>query len=139
MSNVLSRKRSLSELEFWKNATEIRAVFVRYLMNENKVPKRWRPVFTFPGINYALKLMEEITAANTIYPTNEAELNQRRIHQNEAVIACEQIIQHIQFMIDTLDGVNVSDFTNLGDMIFKEVALIKAWRKQNKVLTQKRE
>lgn len=153
MSNVLSRKRSLSELEFWKNATDIRAAFTRYLMNEKHIPKRWRPVFTFPGIEYARRLMEEITAANTIYPTTDAELAQRRAHQNEAIVACEQIIQHIQWMIDTLDGVKVSDFatqskqsdlstgdfTGIGEMLFKEVALIKAWRKQNKVLTQKRE
>jgi hypothetical protein len=139
MSNVVSRKRSLSELEFWKNASEIRAVFVRYLMNDKHVPKRWRPVFTFPGIGYAVKLMEEITAANTIYPTTDAELEQRRAHQNEAIVACEQIIQHIQFMIDTLDGASVSDFQCLGEMLFKEVALIKAWRKQNKVLPQKRD
>ena len=139
MSNVLSRKRSLSELEFWKNGTEIRSVFVRYLMNEKHVPKRWRPVFTFPGIELAMKLMQEITAANTIYPTTEYELSQRRGHQNEAIVACEQIIQHIQFMIDTLDGVQVSHFLVLGEMLFKEIALIKAWRKQNKVLTPKRE
>jgi hypothetical protein len=139
MSNVLARKRSLSELEFWKNGSEIRADFVRYLMSEKHIPKRWRPVFTLPGIGYAMKLMEEITAANSIYPTNEAELEQRRAHQNEAVVACEQIIQHIQFMIETLDGVKVNDFELLGDKIFKEIALVKAWRKSSKVLTHKRE
>jgi hypothetical protein len=139
MSNVVSRKRSLSELEFWKNAMEIRANFARYLMNEKHVPKRWRPVFTFPGIDYARRLMEEITASNTIYPTTDAELSQRRAHQNEAIVACELMIQHIQFMIDTLDGVSVSDFKELGEMIFKEEALIKAWRKQNKILTQKQD
>jgi len=108
-------------------------------MNENKVPKRWRPVFTFPGIGYAMKLMDSVTAANSIYPTNEAELAQRRHYQNEAVVACEQIIQHVQFMIETLDGVKVADFELFGDKLFKEIALIKAWRKTNKVLTHKRE
>jgi hypothetical protein len=139
MSSVLARKRNLSELEFWKNATEIRAVFTRYLMSENHVPKRWRPVFTFPGIDYARRLMEEVTAANTIYPTNEIEVAQRRAHQNEAIIVVEQIIQHAQWMIDTLDGVHVSDFEYLGELLFKETALLKAWRKSNKVLPQKRE
>lgn len=137
--SVLARKRGLSELEFWKNASEIRALFARYLMSEKHIPKRWRPIFTFPGIDYGRKLMEEITAANTIYPTTENELAQRRVHQTEAVIACEQIIQHIQWIIDTLDGANVSDFEILGDMLFKEVALLKAWRKQSKVLTHKRD
>lgn len=137
--SVLARKRSLSELEFWRNGAEIRALFTRYLMNEKHVPKRWRPVFTFPGIDLARKLMDEITAANTIYPVTENELLQRRAHQTEAVIACEQIIQHIQWMIDTLDGVKVSDFEVLGEAIFKEVTLLKAWRKQSKVLTHKGE
>ena len=137
MSNVLSRKRSLSELVFWKNATEIRAEFTRYLMNEKKIPKRWRFVFAMPGIDYARKLMEEITAANTIYPTNEAELTQRRAHQTQAIVACEQMIQHMQWIIETL-GVSTKDFETLCEKIFKEVALVKAWRKQSKVLTQKK-
>lgn len=44
MSNVLMRKRSISELEFWKTGSEIRAALTRFLMSENNVPKRWRPV-----------------------------------------------------------------------------------------------
>ena len=138
MSTVLSRLRGLSELEFWKNGREIRTALTRYLMNEKKVPKRWRFVFTIPGINLAMKLMEEITAANTIYPTSEEEVDQRRHHQNEAIIACEQMIQHIQFMIDTLDDCKIGDFEILEKMLCKEIALLKAWRKNNKVLPQKR-
>ena len=133
MSKVFSRKRSVSELEFWKTATEIRSDFTRYLMNENKVPKRWRFVFTMPCIDYVRKLMDEVIAANTIYPTTEAELAQRRYHQNEAIAICEQIVQHIQWMIDTLE-LSVSDFETLCEKIFKEIYLLKAWRKQNRIL-----
>ena len=97
MSNVLLRNRSVSELEFWKNGSDIRAVVTQFLMRENNVPKRWRPVFTFPGIDLARRLMEEITAANTIYPTTEQEVEQRRAHQTEAIIVCEQIIQLLTF------------------------------------------
>ena len=136
MSNVLSRHRNISELEFYKTGIEIRAEFTRYLMNEKKIPKRWRPVFTFPGIEYAINLMAEITAANTIYPTTEAELDQRRAHQNEAIVACEQIIQHIQWAIETL-GLSVKDFENLSEKLFKEITLIKGWRQKNKVQTPK--
>ena len=137
--SVLARKRSLSELEFWKNGAEIRATFTRYLMSESHVPKRWRPVFTFSGINLARKLMEEITAANTIYPITDEELAKRRAHQTEAIITCEQIIQHIQWMIDTLDSVKLSNFEILGEMLFKEVTLLKAWRKSSKLMTHKKE
>ena len=138
MSNVLLRNRSVSELEFWKNGSDIRAAVTQFLMRENNVPKRWRPVFTFPGIGLARKLMEEITAANTIYPTTEPEVEQRRAHQTEAIIACEQIIQHLQWLVDTLP-VKVSSLEDIVEMINKEVALLKAWRKASKVLTHKRD
>lgn len=138
MSNVLLRNRSVSELEFWKNGSDIRAVVTQFLMRENNVPKRWRPVFTFPGIDLARRLMEEITAANTIYPTTEQEVEQRRAHQTEAIIICEQIIQHLQWLVDTLP-VKVSSLADIVEMINREIALLKAWRKTNKVLTHKRD
>lgn len=138
MSNVLLRNRSVSELEFWKNGSDIRAVVTQFLMRENNVPKRWRPVFTFPGIDLARRLMEEITAANTIYPTTEQEVEQRRAHQTEAIIVCEQIIQHLQWLVDTLP-VKVSSLADIVEMINREIALLKAWRKTSKVLTHKRD
>ena len=137
MSNVLSRHRSLSELEFWKNATEIRADITRYMMNEKKVPKRYKFVFAYPGIEYARQLMEEITAANTIYPTTEAELTKRREHQTAAIIACEKINQHMQWMIETLQ-LSVNDFEGFCMKLYKEIALLKGWRKESKILTQKK-
>ena len=82
--------------------------------------------------------MEEITAANTIYPTTEQEVEQRRAHQTEAVIVCEQIIQHLQWLVDTLP-VKVSSLEGIVEMVNREVALLKAWRKANKVLTHKRD
>ncbi len=138
MSNVLMRKRSISGLEFWKNGADIRAHLTRFLMNEKNVPKRYTYVFTFPGIDLGRRLMEEITAANTIYPTNADELAQRRYHQNEAIVLCEQIIQHLQWLVDTLP-VKVISLEVLVELINKEVALLKAWRKTNKILTNKLE
>jgi hypothetical protein len=138
MSGVLMRKRSVSEMEFWKNGGDIRAAVTRFLMNENTVPKRWRPVFTFPGVALARRLIEEITAANTIYPTTDAELEQRRARQTAAIIICEQIIQHLQWICDTLP-VRIVSVKDMTEMLNKEVALLKAWRKQNKIFAHKRE
>lgn len=136
MSSVLLRNRSISDLEFWKNGCEIRAHLTRFLMNEKNVPKRYTFVFTMPGIDLGRKLMEEITAANTIYPTNAEELARRRAHQNGAIVLCEQIIQHLQWLVDTLP-VKVISLEVLVELINKEVALLKAWRKKSRILTDK--
>lgn len=116
MSNVLLRNRSVSELEFWKNGSDVRAAVTQFLMRESNIPKRWRPVFTFPGIDLARRLMEEITAAITIYPTTEQEAERRRAHQTEAVIICEQIIQHLQWLADTLP-VKVSSLEGIAEAV----------------------
>jgi len=133
--SVLGRKRGVSDLEFYKNGKEIRAEFTRYLMSEKYVPKRYSFVFRYPGIELARKMMEYITAANTIYPANEAEVTLRKSYQTKAIIKCEQIIQHIQWMIDTLEDVKLSQFEILGAKVIKEVTLLKAWRASSKVLS----
>ena len=68
--SVLKRNRSESQLEFYNTATKVRAELTRFVMNEKVVPKRWRPVFTFPMVEHLIKLFDSITAANTIYPQN---------------------------------------------------------------------
>lgn len=132
MSNVLMRKRSISALEFYKTGCEIRAALTRFLMNEKNVPKRYTFVFTLPGIELARKMMEEVTAANSIYPTNPSELAQRRYHQNEAIMRCEQIMQHLQWLADTLP-IKISSLEILVELIDREIALLRAWRKSNKI------
>ena len=137
MSNVLARKRNVSELEFWKNGCEIRAELTRILMSD-RIPKRCLYIFVIPGIALARKLMEEITAANTIYPTSEAEVEKRREHQTAAIIKCEQIVQHLQWLVDTIPEVKVASLEIVVDRVNTEVRLLKGWRKENKVLTHKK-
>ena len=87
--SVLKNKRSESQLEFYHTATLIRTELTRFVMNEKIVPKRWRPVFTFPMVDKVIKLFDYITAANTIYPQNLREAERRRDYQTQAIIVVE--------------------------------------------------
>ena len=100
--SVLKNKRSESQLEFYHTATLIRAELTRFVMNEKIVPKRWRPVFTFPMVEKIIKLIDYITAANTIYPQNLREAERRRDYQTQAIITVEQILQLLQYILTTL-------------------------------------
>jgi len=156
--SVLARKRSLSELEFYKNGKEIRAEFTRFLISD-RIPKRAYWTFTKPGIKMARKMMQEITAANTIYVKkyddvsgdeaveNTSNIIMRRKHQYKAIIECEKMIQHIQFMIDTLETVMPSHFMKVKETdedkifekILKQVTLLKAWRNAYTVSSPKKD
>ena len=60
--SVLKNKRSESQLEFYHTATLIRKELTRFVMEEKIVPKRWRPVFTFPMVEKVIRLIDYITA-----------------------------------------------------------------------------
>ena len=126
--SVLKRNRSESQLEFYNTATKVRAELTRFVMNEKVVPKRWRPVFTFPMVEHLIKLFDSITAANTIYPQNLREAVKRREYQTEAIITVEQIFQLLQYLLTTLP-VDANKFRPVTQLLIEEAKLLRGWRK----------
>lgn len=80
------------------------------------------------------KLQMNLTMANSIYPVNVAEFNERRLCQDRAIGNCYQLYQEMQFVILSFP-VNAQKYMRYTDMIEMEIALIKGWRKSdNKIL-----
>jgi hypothetical protein len=77
-----------------------------------------------------------ITAGNTIYPVNQAELDLRRHYQTQAVINCERLLQGTRYCEDVLP-VAVSKFIPFVEAIEFEVKLLKGWRKANSGINAK--
>lgn len=136
--SVLKNQRSQSQLEFYHTATLIRNELTRFVMNDKVVPKRWRPVFTFPMIEKLIGLIDYITAANTIYPQNLHEVEMRRDYQTKSIITVEQILQLLQYMISTLE-VDPNKFKPAVELLMKEAALLRGWRKSDNKLKEKLE
>ena len=74
--------------------------------------------------------MWNITAGNTIYPVNEEELRERRLYQDRAIIACEQLLQEMLYCEDVIP-VKASKFMPYIEQIEFEIKLLKGWRKAN--------
>lgn len=82
-------------------------------------------------IDFMASLMtSNVRAANSIYPTSQAELEKRRSYQNMAIINCEQIIKELQRIVNEFD-VDVNIYKQYVDAIYKEETLIKKWRQQD--------
>lgn len=73
-------------------------------------------------------LNEHIYTANSIYPTCQEELVERRIHQDIAIGQCFRLVQELQYAIETLP-VNVNVYLNVASDIEKQILLLKGWRK----------
>ena len=74
------------------------------------------------------KLVQHITAAYTIWATIPAEADEKRLEQDRAIACCESLLQAFTVVIDVLP-VDANKYIKYVDMIEKEIALIKAWRK----------
>jgi len=152
--SVLKSRRSLSKLEFYHNARQLRENITNLLLRDfgvrDKVRKirteenmqltiieeypEWLIVYFRDSIVKLLKsLMLNITAANTIYPTNGDELNLRRRYQTGAIVNCEQLLQEFQYCADVLP-IKIEKFLPYVEKIDFEIKLLKGWRKSSNAL-----
>lgn len=73
-------------------------------------------------------MIKSITSAYSIWPTNQVEVEEKRIWQDRAIGACENLLQDFTLIIDILP-VNANKYVRYVDMIEKEIKLLKGWRK----------
>lgn len=155
--SVLKNKRGLSKLEFYHTARKLRRDITNFLLRDFGVRDTTRKIKNETGENTSViesypdwlleefrrniiqilrNLMMNITAGNTIYPVNQAELDLRRHYQTQAIINCEQLLQEMHYCEDVLP-VAVAKFIPYVEQIEFEIALLKGWRKANKKLNLK--
>ncbi len=75
----------------------------------------------------AAQLTNNLRAANSIYPTSVAELEQRRSYQNTAIANCEQILGEFQIIAEVFE-VDLNTFGDCVNAVDREIGLIKRWR-----------
>ena len=152
MSNVLSRFRSISEMEFYKNAVELRCALSGFVMQEKYIPKKWRPILAYPTVNLLNTMMEHIIAANGIYPYSGGKLDHELLHrrkelQAQAVADGEALFDRLQFIMDEFHfsrlntGLDMgiapqkelpAQLVYIGTLLEREETLLKDWRHNTK-------
>ena len=146
---VLKKKRGLSKLEFYHNARKMRKEMTMLILRDFGLHSRGAKFkadtgsqqpegfydeiikrFSDKMFDLLEKLVLNITAANTIFPTNQSELEKRRLYQDEAIINCEQLLQQFLYCHDVLP-VKASIFVPYIEQIEFEINLLKGWRKSD--------
>lgn len=81
-------------------------------------------------------LIRNIIQANSIFPHTRGEYEDRRRYQTMAIGNCEQLIQELQYIISII-SVDANKYLPYVDMIDREVALLRGWRKSDNRLLAK--
>ena len=133
MSNVLQRKRSVSDREFYKCAIDIRIELTRIACSESAVPKRYRVILGAPMVDTAKSLVDNIVRSESFYPNTARGVIYRRHYLTLAIADCHRIVQDLQVLKDIGLPVNLNRLTNVADMLDREMALLKGTRKSVKL------
>ncbi len=136
MSNVYARNRKETSMQFFVNALELQVEITKYVMKEKVLPKKWRYAIGYPLITKVDELVDNITYANSIYPVNEEELQQRKQYQTMAICNCFQIQNKLIRAEKCVQTVKIEQIERIIELIGKELELLKAWKKANKIIKQ---
>lgn len=75
-------------------------------------------------LEYASGIVNHLIEANTIYPVNRTEWEERRLDLDRALQCCQCLMQELQFIAETIP-VNRDKYTNIVDEITSEFEKIK--------------
>jgi len=132
MSNVHKRLRKETELQFLVSAQNLQVELTKFIMSEKNMPKKYRYIIGLGLINKVDELVDNLTAANTIYPTNSSEYKQRVYYQTQAIINCWQLHNKIVRIILCIDTAKIQKLEKVAELLVDTEGLIKQWKKSDK-------
>lgn len=134
MSNVFVRNRNETDLVFLVNGQNLQIELTKYIMKEKFLPKKWRYIVGQNIISKVDELMDNIIAANSIYPTTEKELEIRKNFQTLAITNCYQLQNKILRIEKCIDTVKINDLSIIIELLNKEMTTLKSWKKSSKLI-----
>lgn len=115
--------RKEASMEFLKNARDIEEMFIDLRINK---PKRY--TFFFDKLlDISIELLNKVKAANSIYPSNKAEVELRQIYFKEGLAQCQVLVSQIEVVHHKLkeNGIPIGLVQQLAEKLEYEIKLIK--------------
>ena len=143
MSNIKARLMQPTGLEFHETAYEIDREIWNFIKHEYKnkgkdgagnLPVRYWQTHGVPLHRECWRMIAEITYANSIYPTDEAELSERKRHQQQAIGCCQNLFQLLRLTLNELPNINADRLANALSLLDREADLLRAWKRSSKLM-----
>ena len=132
--SVYKRFRKETNLQFLITGLELQINLTKFIMSEKHVPKKYRLLIGAPIIAKVDEIIDNLTFANAIFPSNEELLQIRNKDQTSAIANCYQLHNKLIRLEKCVDSVKVNNLSNIIELLNNEVGLIKRWKKSDKVL-----
>ena len=125
---VIKSKRKPSDMDFLYNARQLQIHSIRKCVN---FPKRYTFYISQPIANCATRIHENVKLGNSIYPTNQHEVQMRRDYFLKANAELYNLVSLIE-VANELFGPDIGSLQYWMDLINDEIRLVKAVMKSDR-------
>lgn len=132
---VYRRLREETDFDTLELCNKLKRLTAPYIMNEKRVPKRWRFIYGTKLLEYADRIREYVTLANDIQATSEALLADRYKFQTRALSFCNLYQSQLIDMEETLDGVTMENLREIVNTLDSLISHVLNWRKKDRVIS----
>lgn len=133
MSNVYTRNRKKTNFDVVTNAEKLQDMITLYIMDESKVPKKWRFMIGKGVIEKIDELNDNVIAANSIYAMNEEDLARRKAYQQRAISNGYQLHRKLARLIRCVPTATASSLEETLNLLTEEIDDLKGWKKNDKI------
>lgn len=126
--SVVRSKRGESEMEFLHTARELEMYSIRKCVN---FPKRFTFYLNQPIANIATRVYEYVKIANSIFPTNQHEVQMRRDYLMRANAELHNLVSQIE-VAHEMFGLEPNVMSHWSELIDKEIRLVKSLMKKDR-------
>lgn len=140
--SVLASQRGISDMEFYKNAIEMKNKLVLLLLRnfgfknieEATEWEQWYVNFEREKLlNLSSAVVNNIVYANNIYVYTQKDYEQRRYYQNTAINSVYNILEEFAHLHEVFKVQKIQKHLELFiQMADRELVLLKSWRKKTK-------
>ena len=133
MSGVYARNRKETYFEPVDNAAALQDAVTKYIMDEKRVPKRWRLILGIDLVEKVDEIADLAIAANETWP-DEKHIEKRRDYWRDCLKACKQLDRKFARLQNCVPSATAGSMGEILKLLDKEIGTVTHHKDHDKII-----
>ena len=133
MSGVYAKDKKTTGFDPVDNAARLQDEVTRYVMNEKRIPKRWRMIIGVPLINKADMISDYAIAANETW-CDERHIEIRKDYWRKTITCCKQLDRLLHRAQNVIPSATAGSMEDILRLLNREIGFAIHHRDTDKVI-----
>ena len=131
---VYKKDRKETAIQYIVTAQLLQTAVIKYMMNEKRVPKKWRYMLARGAMLKASELLDNVIGSNAVFPSDEHKLQTRKDYLQAAICNAYQLESRLLCMIRCIQTVTPDSLKQISGLLLDEITLLKKTLKNAKII-----